>query len=84
MQKYLTHYDSIALKFYGLPKLHKADVPLRPITSFVKAPTYYLSRFLGTIATYRKTKDKKDTGFLVSTLKRQTNNFQTWKKKHSR
>ena len=31
---------------YGLPKIHKADVPLRPIVSFVSSPTYQLSKHL--------------------------------------
>ena len=31
---------------YGLPKVHKPDVPLRPIVSFMYSPTYELSKFL--------------------------------------
>ena len=31
---------------YGLPKVHKQDVPLQPIVSFVSSPTYQLSKFL--------------------------------------
>ena len=31
---------------YGLPKVHKPAVPLRPIVSFVSFPTYELSKFL--------------------------------------
>ena len=31
---------------YGLPKVHKPDVPLRPIVSFVNSPTYHLSKHL--------------------------------------
>ena len=31
---------------YGLPKIHKPDVPLRPIVSFYSSPTYELSKFL--------------------------------------
>ena len=31
---------------YGLPKVHKPGVPLRPIVSFVSSPTYHLSKFL--------------------------------------
>ena len=31
---------------YGLPKVHKPDVPLRPIVSFMSSPTYELSKFL--------------------------------------
>ena len=32
-------------RFYGLPKIHKANLPLRPIVSFVNSPTYNLSKF---------------------------------------
>ena len=31
---------------YGLPKVHKPNVPMRPIVSFVHSPTYQLSRHL--------------------------------------
>ena len=31
---------------YGLPKIHKRDVPLRPIASFVHFPSYQLSKRL--------------------------------------
>ena len=32
-------------RLYGLPKVHKPDVPLRPILFFVSSPTYALSKF---------------------------------------
>lgn len=31
-------------KFYGLPKIHKSGMPLRPITSTVNAPGYFLAK----------------------------------------
>ncbi len=31
---------------YGLPNIHKREVPLRPIISFVHCPTYQLSKHL--------------------------------------
>ena len=31
---------------YGLPKVHKPEVPLRPIVSFVQSLTYQLSKHL--------------------------------------
>ena len=31
---------------YGLPKIHKPGIPLRPIVSFVSSPTYALSKHL--------------------------------------
>ena len=34
---------------YGLPKVHKPAVPLRPIVSFVHSPTYQLSKHLARI-----------------------------------
>ena len=33
-------------KLYGLPKLHKPNVPMRPIVSFCGSPTYQLSKYL--------------------------------------
>ena len=33
-------------KIYGLPKVHKVNIPLRPIVAFVGSPTYNLSKFL--------------------------------------
>ncbi len=36
-------------QFYGLPKIHKPGVPLRPIVSFVNSPTYRLSKHLVTL-----------------------------------
>ena len=42
------------LKIYGLPELHKPNIPMRPIVSFCGSPTYQLSKYL-TIATVLKT-----------------------------
>ena len=39
----------VTSRFYGLPKIHKASVPLRPIVSFINSPTYNLSKFLSRI-----------------------------------
>ena len=33
-------------RMYGLPKIHKANVPLRPILSMINAPQYELSKWL--------------------------------------
>ena len=38
--------DSMTAQFYGLPKIHKDGVPLRPIVSLPGAPTYNLARGL--------------------------------------
>ena len=34
---------------YGLPKIHKPDIPLRPIASFIQSPSYQLSKHLAHI-----------------------------------
>ena len=34
---------------YGLPKIHKPQIPMRPIVSFCGFPTYQLSKYLTTI-----------------------------------
>ena len=40
---------SLCLRFYGLPKIHKPGIPLRPIVSFVNSPTYAISGYLARI-----------------------------------
>jgi hypothetical protein len=37
--------DGLSPRFYGLPKIHKPGIPLRPIVSFVNSPTYGVSSF---------------------------------------
>ena len=36
-------------KLYGLPKLHKPNIPMWPIVSFCGSPTYELSKYLTTV-----------------------------------
>ena len=36
-------------RFYGLPKIHKQDVPLRPIVDYTLSPAYKLSKYLSQI-----------------------------------
>ena len=43
---YLHSTDGTPARFYGLPKIHKPTVPLRPITSCINFPTYNLSKNL--------------------------------------
>lgn len=43
----LTTYVALPPKLYGLPKIHKVGVPLRPIVSQIRSPAYFLSKFLG-------------------------------------
>lgn len=35
--------------FYGLPKIHKTDIPLTPVVDYINSPTYNLSRYLAKI-----------------------------------
>lgn len=42
----LRDYDGVVAKMYGLPKIHKLDIPLRPICSTMNTPLYNLSSFL--------------------------------------
>ena len=47
---YWLHCSKVVMpRFYGLPKIHKVNVPLRPIVSFVNSPTYNYSEFLSII-----------------------------------
>ena len=41
--------DASTTKFYGLPKIHKNNIPLRPIVSLPGSPTYELSKYLAMI-----------------------------------
>ena len=44
--KKLMIYNSVAPTMYCLPKIHKANVPIRAIVSFINSITYNLSKFL--------------------------------------
>ena len=41
--------DGLCPRFYGLPKIPKPGIPLRPIVSFVNSPTYAISGHLARI-----------------------------------
>ena len=47
--KMLYSSDGLCPRFYGLPKIHKTGIPLRPIVSFVNSPTYAVSSYLAKI-----------------------------------
>ncbi len=47
--KILYSSDGLSPRFYGLPKIHQPEIPLRPIVSFVNSPTYGVSSFLAKI-----------------------------------
>ncbi len=44
--KPLKQSEATIAKIYGLPKVHKPEVPLRPIVSLVGAPNYKISKWL--------------------------------------
>ena len=44
LYKTLRSSDSLLPRMYGFPKIHKPNVPLRPIASFIGAATYQLAK----------------------------------------
>ncbi|XP_045466656.1 uncharacterized protein LOC123675350 [Harmonia axyridis] len=51
MARKLTTYKAIPPRIYGLPKVHKADIPLRPIVSTIGSASVELSQFMTQILT---------------------------------
>ena len=49
LHDYLRPSATVCPKFYGLPKIHKPNVPLRPIVASQGSPTYALAKFLAEI-----------------------------------
>ncbi|XP_028394526.1 uncharacterized protein LOC114518725 [Dendronephthya gigantea] len=49
LHDYLRPSCSVCPKFYGLPKIHKSGVPLRPIVASQGSPTYNLAKYLARI-----------------------------------
>lgn len=46
VQSEFKSHSSKPFRIYGLPKIHKARVPLRPVVNTIGAPTYVLAQFL--------------------------------------
>lgn len=46
---YISPSNSKIPRFYGLPKVHKPDLPFRPIVDFRSSPSYNLAHFLNKI-----------------------------------
>ncbi|CAF3810389.1 unnamed protein product [Adineta steineri] len=44
--RYIKPVGSISARLYGLPKVHKTNVPLRPIVSCIQSYNYRLGKFL--------------------------------------
>ena len=67
-RKYLSPNCSKPPQIYGLPKVHKENIPLRPIVSAFGLPTYRLAKELARILTPlaggTETKVKNSTEFV--------------------
>lgn len=59
--KMLKCENGIFPKLYCLPKIHKPNVPLRPIVSFVGSPAYKLSKHLANLLKFAFQKDQYHT-----------------------
>lgn len=46
---WLHNNNAVAPKIYGLPKIHKENIPLRPVVSNSGAASYNMSQFIGRI-----------------------------------
>ena len=46
LKKRLSPYNSLTTQIYGLPKIHKPNMPLRPIVCTIDSPTYQIAKFL--------------------------------------
>lgn len=42
----LSPWNDITLRIYGLPKIHKEGIPLRPIMNTIGSPTYMLAKYV--------------------------------------
>ena len=67
--------DGRAPRLYGLPKIHKQGIPLRPIVSFVESPTYNFSKEIARILSHlvgkseRHVKNSYDFVEFLNTIK---------------
>jgi len=50
-KRFLTNFTPKMPVFYGLPKIHKKDIPLRPIVSQIDSPSYKLNKYLDYLLT---------------------------------
>ena len=50
-KKFLSNFSPKMPVFYGLPKIHKKDTPLRPIVSQIDSPSYKINKYLDYILT---------------------------------
>jgi hypothetical protein len=72
VKRKLTPYHSKPPHLYGLPKIHKPDIPLRPIVSSIGSPCYALAGFLHKILSPlagRSESFVKNSGHFIQLLK---------------
>jgi hypothetical protein len=72
VKRKLTPYHSKPPHLYGLPKIHKPDIPLRPIVSSIGSPYYALAGFLHKILSPvagRSESFVKNSGHFIQLLK---------------
>jgi hypothetical protein len=68
----LTPYHSKPPHLYGLPKIHKPDIPLRPIVSSIGSPCYALAGYLHKILSPLAGKSEsfvRNSGHFIQLLK---------------
>lgn len=49
IKKKIIPKNGIMPRIYGLPKIHKEGIPLRPIVNTIGSPTYDLAKYLAKI-----------------------------------
>lgn len=59
MAKQLTIYNSAPARYYGLPKIHKPQLALRPIISCISSPNSKISQLITDILTRAYDKDNR-------------------------
>jgi hypothetical protein len=72
VKRKLNPYHSRPLHLYGLPKIHKPDIPVRLVVSSVGSPSYALAGFLYKILSPRSGKSEsfvKNLGHFLQLLK---------------
>lgn len=74
--KSLTIYNATPPRYYGLPKVHKSELKLRPIVSSINSPNSKISKFTSDILT--KSYNRENNFYTKSSIDftRTINNFQ--------
>lgn len=64
-------HNALSPKIYGMPKIHKTGIPLRPVVSCIQSPTYKLEKYLAkSLSNIEKSKySLKDSWELTEQLK---------------